>query len=94
MTSPLAEELQLPGGADAASLARDMIEVHGIEAVTIARNNARMAALAAQLLQAKSWLRVVDLIQRRQAGKPASPRGADRPPLPPPQPEDKSCIYR
>lgn len=29
MTAPLAEELALPGGADAASLARDMIEVHG-----------------------------------------------------------------
>jgi len=50
-------------GADAASLARDMIEVHGGEAVTIARHNARAAALASQPQQAKSWLRVVDLIQ-------------------------------
>ena len=63
MTASLTEELELPGGADAASLARDMIEVHGGEAVTIARHNARAAALASQPQQAKSWLRVVDLIQ-------------------------------
>jgi hypothetical protein len=48
-----------------------MIEVHGTEAVTIARNNARMAAVARQPLQAKSWLRVVHLIQQQLAGKPA-----------------------
>jgi hypothetical protein len=84
MTSPLAEELPLPGGADAASLARDMVEVHGAEAVTVARNNARTAALAAQPHLAKFWLRVVDLIQRQQAGKPAPPCGADRPLSPPP----------
>jgi len=59
VTALLAEELALPGGADAASLARDMIEVHGGEAVTIARHNARAAALASQPQQAKSWLRVV-----------------------------------
>jgi len=65
VTSPTTEELQLPGGADPASLARHMIEVHGSEAVTIARNNARKAAVAGQPLQAKSWLRVVDLIQQQ-----------------------------
>jgi antitoxin (DNA-binding transcriptional repressor) of toxin-antitoxin stability system len=84
VTAPLAEELGLPGGADAASLARDMIEVHGGEAVTIARHNARAAALTSQPQQAKSWLRVVGLIQRQQANKPTSPRGADRPLSPPP----------
>jgi hypothetical protein len=34
-------------------LARDMIEVHGREAATVARDNARAAALAAQPTQAK-----------------------------------------
>ena len=63
MTALLAEELAFPGGADAASLARDMMEVYGGKAVTIARHNARAAALASQPQQAKSWLRVVDLIQ-------------------------------
>jgi hypothetical protein len=47
-----------------------MVEVHGREAVTIARDNARAAALARQLQQAKFWLRLVDLIQRQQAYKP------------------------
>jgi len=84
VTALVAEELALPGGADAASLARDMIEVHGGEAATIARHNARAAALGSQPQQAKSWLRVVDLIQRQQADKPASARGADRPLSPPP----------
>jgi hypothetical protein len=38
------------------SLARDMIEVHGTEAAaTIARNNARAAAVAAQIPAAKAW---------------------------------------
>jgi antitoxin (DNA-binding transcriptional repressor) of toxin-antitoxin stability system len=83
VTAALAEEGALPGGADAASLARDMIEVHGGEAVTIARHNARAAALVSQLQQAKSWLRVVDLIQRQRADKPALPRGADGPLSPP-----------
>jgi len=84
VTALVAEELALPGGADAASLARDMIEVHGGEAATIARHNARAAALGSRPQQAKSWLRVVDLIQRQQADKPASARGADRPLSPPP----------
>lgn len=50
---------------DAQSLARDMIEVHGMEAATVARNNARGAALAGQAAQAKSWIRVLGIIQRR-----------------------------
>jgi len=33
-------------GADDQTLARDMIEVHGSEAATVARENARAAALA------------------------------------------------
>ena len=35
-----------PGGAAEVSLARDMIAVHGTEAATVARNNARVEALA------------------------------------------------
>jgi hypothetical protein len=45
-----------------------MIEVHGVEAATVARNNARVAALAGQPIQAKSWIRVLGLIQRQLAG--------------------------
>ena len=39
------------------ALARDMIEVHGTEAATIARNNARAAAVAAQIPAAKAWIK-------------------------------------
>jgi hypothetical protein len=46
------------------TLARDMIEVHGTEATTIARDNARAAALAAQIPEAKAWIRVLGIIQR------------------------------
>jgi len=60
------------GGDDgkADKLARDLIEVHGNEAPTIARGNARTAALAGQPALAKSWIRVLSTIQRRQAGSP------------------------
>ena len=54
------------GGAD--KLARGLIEVHGNEAPTIARGNARSAALASQPMLAKSWIRVLSMIQRQQAG--------------------------
>jgi hypothetical protein len=50
-------------GADEQSLARDMIDVHGEEAAVVARDNARTAALAGQRPQAKSWIRVVGIIQ-------------------------------
>ena len=58
--------------SDEHTLARDMIEVHGAEAPTVARGNARAAALAGQVTRAKSWIRVLGIIQRRQAGQ-ASP---------------------
>jgi hypothetical protein len=60
-------------------LARDMIEVHGTEAASVARDNARTAALAGQATQAKSWIRVLGIIQRQQAaaiGNPGDPRHA------------------
>lgn len=51
----------------AGKLARGLIEVHGNEAPTIARGNARSAALAGQPMLAKSWIRVLSIIQRQQA---------------------------
>ncbi|HYU11376.1 MAG TPA: hypothetical protein VEK82_02295 [Stellaceae bacterium] len=52
-------------GAD--KLARDLIAVHGNEAASVARGNARTAALAGQPALAKSWIRVLSIIQRQQA---------------------------
>jgi hypothetical protein len=63
---------------DEQPLARDMIEVHGLEAAAVARENARAAALAGRVTQAKAWISVLELIQRQQA---ARVRG-DPPPLP------------
>jgi hypothetical protein len=54
-------------GSDDHALVRDIIEVHGREAAGVARENARSAALAGQAAQAKSWIRVIGIIQRRQA---------------------------
>ena len=65
---------------DAEMLARDMVDVHGTEAANIARENARGAALAGQAIQAKSWIRVLGIIQRQQAGRSSSSRGPDNPP--------------
>ena len=56
-------------GSDEHKLARDMIDVHGREAATVARGNARAAAVAGQGMRARSWIRVLGMIQRRQAGK-------------------------
>lgn len=69
------EATVITDGADEPSLTRDMIEVHGAEAATVARNNARAAALGGQRLRAKFWIRVLGLIQRQQAGKAMPPRG-------------------
>ena len=52
-------------GADEQSLASDMIDVHGPKAAVVARDNARAAALAGQKPQARSWIRVLGLIQQR-----------------------------
>jgi hypothetical protein len=54
-------------GSDEGLLARKMIDVHGPEAAAIARGNARSAALAGQSAQAKSWIAVLEIIQRQQA---------------------------
>lgn len=58
---------------DERRLARDMVEVHGAEAAAVARGNARSAALAGQPTQARSWIRVLDIIQRRRVAE-AAPR--------------------
>ena len=50
-------------------LARNMVDVHGAEAATIVRANARGAAVAGQPVQAKSWIRVLGMIQRHQTLK-------------------------
>ena len=65
----LRHTVQTADDAAAQSLARDMIEVHGTEAATIARENARRAAVAAQQPQAKCWIRVLELVQRQLAKK-------------------------
>lgn len=57
-------------GADQQRLARDLIEVHGHEAPAVARDNARTAALAGRPIVAKSWIRVLSIIQRQQAAQP------------------------
>jgi hypothetical protein len=59
-------------GSDAHQLALDIIDVHGREAPTVARENARAAAIAGQAERAKSWIRVLEIIQRQQADS-ASP---------------------
>jgi len=48
-----------------------MIEVHGMQAATVVRGNARAAALVAQITQAKSGIRVLGIIHRQQADKSA-----------------------
>jgi len=57
-------------GSDDRKLARDMIDVHGMwAAAAVARENARRAALAGQLAQAKAWVKVLGMIQRQQASR-------------------------
>ena len=68
-----------PDGSNEELLARDMIDVHGAAAAGVARENARSAALAGQAMQAKSWIGVLAMIQRQQAGKPSPPRGTANP---------------
>jgi hypothetical protein len=63
------EAMLATDGADDQTLARDMIEVHGREAATIARENARAAALAGQAARAKQWIRALGFVQRQFAGR-------------------------
>jgi len=59
------ESADAADGADERSLARDMVDVHGLKAAAVARDNARAAALAGQREAAKFWIRVLGLIQQR-----------------------------
>ncbi len=57
-------------GEDEQFLALDIVDVHGAAAAAVvARGNAQAAALAGQKLQAKSWIRVLGIIQRCQIGR-------------------------
>ena len=60
--------------SDDDKLAGDMIDVHGKKAATVARENARAAALAYHPMQAKYWIRVLGIIQPQQAGKASAIR--------------------
>jgi hypothetical protein len=67
------EETRVKTGAAAeVSLAREMVEVHGTDAAIVARNNARVEALAGEGARAKFWIRVLGIIQRQQTGKTSS----------------------
>jgi hypothetical protein len=61
------------GESDEHILACDMVDVHGAEAATVARENARAAALAGQAMQAKFWIRVLGMIQRSSGQSSAAP---------------------
>jgi hypothetical protein len=67
---------------DEGLLAHNMIDVHGTGAAAIARENARGAAVAGQPVPARSWIRVLGIIQRQRAAQPAAgrvnPRTFDR----------------
>jgi len=69
--------LMMANPSDEELLARNMIDVHGAEAAALARANARGAALAGQPTRAKSWIRVLGIIQRQP---PDGPRGPGRVP--------------
>lgn len=62
----------LDAASDPETIARDMIEVHGAAASALARDNARNAALSGRAEQARLWLRLVEIIQRRQAAGPVA----------------------
>jgi hypothetical protein len=67
VANPDGRIVTMAGEAEENALARDMIEVHGVEASEVARANARTAALAGAVVSAKRWIRVLEVIQRRSA---------------------------
>ena len=60
------------------SLARDMIEAHGVEASGVARANARTAALAGAVTSARHWIRVLEIVQQRSAEQASGKHTSDR----------------
>jgi len=71
--------LMMANDPDERLLARNMIDVHGVAAATVAQGNARGAALAGQPMQSRSWIRVLGIIQRQRAGKTWPSRGPGNP---------------
>jgi hypothetical protein len=63
-------------------LARNMVDVHGAEAATIVRANARGAAVAGQPVQARSWIKVLGMIQCHPLPHPRKAGSPDRRHLP------------
>ena len=59
----------LTGELDDHLRADGLIAVHGEGAAAVARGNATSAALAGQVVQAKSWIKVLSIIQRQQTNK-------------------------
>ena len=64
--APVIGDEQVISEAGERKLAHDMIAVHGEAAAIVARSNARSAALAGQAAHAKSWIRVLAIIQQQQ----------------------------
>ena len=62
-----------PNEIDISALARDIAEVHGKRAAAVARENARIAALASQPARAKFWIKVLGMIQRQEAAEARDP---------------------
>jgi hypothetical protein len=60
LNSAIDEAIVMTDGSDDATVARDMITVHG--------TRTRDAALVDQVTRATSWIRVRGVIQRQQAG--------------------------
>lgn len=56
-------------GDDEQLSARNMIEVLGAEAPTVARDNVRATAFAGRQPQARHWIRVLEIIQHIQTRK-------------------------
>jgi len=52
-------------GSDDHQLAFDIIDVHGRGVAAVARENARAAAIGGQAARARSWIRVLAIIQHR-----------------------------
>jgi hypothetical protein len=47
----------------------NVVQGTGEAAASVARDNAKSAALAGQTVQAKSWLKTLSIIQQRQSNK-------------------------
>jgi hypothetical protein len=76
--------MAIPEGLDVEAFAHDIIDVHGSGAAELAREKARTAILSGRIAPAKSWLKVLAMIQRQQAARvelarPAQEEASTRP---------------